>query len=326
MARVLLTGVTGQDGSYLAESLLANDHEIHCIVRPSQPSADQVLPSYVRALFSDSRVHRYDVDLSDSDAVFGVCRKVEPDLVYHLGGPTRVDSNVGGNAGVFKTIFGSTKALLEAIKDRARARLFFAGTSEIFGAPSKAPQDEQTARQPRSMYGFAKLAATDLVERHRTKFGSFACTGILYNHESPRREPYFLSRKVTRGLARVSLGLQSNIALGNLEARRDWGYAPDYVEAMQRILDHDQPGDFVIATGRMHSVRDLVTIACNALKLDPEQCVGQDKRFYRPVEAVPLCGDAGRIHRQVGWSSGKPFQDMIEEMVEKDLYAERRLN
>ncbi|MCG8408439.1 MAG: GDP-mannose 4,6-dehydratase, partial [Phycisphaerales bacterium] len=211
MARVLLTGVTGQDGSYLAESLLAKNCDIHCIVRPNPTTTDQALPDHLQALFSNANVHRYDVDLSDSDAVFGVCRKVEPDLVYHLGGPTRVDSNVGGNAGVFRTIFGSTKALLEAIKDRGRVRLFFAGTSEIFGTPSESPQDEQTARQPRSMYGFAKLAATDLVERHRVKFGSFACTGILYNHESPRREPYFLSRKVTRGLARVSLGLQSNI-------------------------------------------------------------------------------------------------------------------
>ena len=324
MACVLLTGVTGQDGSYLAESLLAEKHDVHCIVRPSQTSMGQNLPDYLSVLFSSPNIFRYDIDLSDSKAVFGVCRDVDPDMIYHLGGPTRVDSNIGGNAGVFRTIFGSTKALLDAIRDRSSTKLFFAGTSEIFGSPNACPQDERTARHPRSMYGFAKLAATDLVERHRKKFGVFACTGILYNHESPRREPYFLSRKVTRGLVRVSLGLQNNIALGNLDAKRDWGYAPDYVDAMQRVLAHDEPDDYVIATGHLHSVRDLINIVCKALKLDPEHCVDQDARFYRPVESIPLCGKPDRITKRVGWTSQKPFQDIIEEMVENDLDAERQ--
>lgn len=318
-----MTGATGQDGSYLVENLLARSYEVHCVVRPERLVRRHLLPDYVRVALQDQKVHLHGIDLADLDAVHAVCREVEPLEVYHLGGPSRVDSNIGGNSKAFRVIVGSTKALLEALRGRPEARFFLAGTSEMFGSPEETPQTEASARNPRSLYGFAKLTAADTVAHHRRRFGAFACTGILFNHESPRREPYFLSRKVTQGLARVALGLQSTISLGNLDAVRDWGYAPDYIEAMQRILASAEPDDYIIATGQTHSVRALAEIACHALNLDPEACVRQDYRFYRPLEPVALCGDPKRIAQKVHWRATKPFEEMIREMVAHDLNTER---
>ncbi|WP_176538855.1 GDP-mannose 4,6-dehydratase [Rhizobium sp. J15] len=320
--RALVTGVTGQDGSYLAELLLQKGYEVHGIVRPERLAHQTLMPEYLQLLLSKIVVHG--ADLRDITGIAGICRSVAPDETYHLGGPSRVDSNVTGSSDVYHAIFGSTKALLDAVSDRPGNRFFLASTSEIFGNPVQTPQTELSARNPRSLYGFAKLAATDLVARYRTTTGGFACTGILFNHESTRREPFFLSRKVTRGLARVALGRQQHVSLGNLDALRDWGYAPDYVEAMWGVLQHSTAADYVVATGKIRSVRQLVETACSVLNLDPADCIEQDPRFFRPLEPIPLCGDPHFIEREIGWRARKSFEELIREMVLHDLDAEKK--
>lgn len=320
--RALVTGVTGQDGSYLAELLMQKGYEVHGIVRPERLAHQALMPEYLQVLLSRIVVHG--ADLRDSTRISNICRSVAPHETYHLGGPSRVDSNVTGSSDVYHAIFGSTKALLDALNDRPGSRFFLAGTSEIFGNPLQTPQSESSTRNPRSLYGFAKLAATDLVARYRTAIGGFACTGILFNHESPRREQFFLSRKVTGGLARVVLGRQQHVSLGNLDALRDWGYAPDYVEAMWSILQHRVAADYVVATGKTRSVRQLVETACSVLNLDPASCIEQDPRFFRPLEPIPLCGDPRFIEREIGWSARKSFEELIREMVLHDLNAEKR--
>jgi GDPmannose 4,6-dehydratase len=316
--RALVTGATGQDGSYLVELLLSKGYEVHCVLRPQVTGARKV-PSFFEDLLPRVQVH--EADLGDAARVYAICRECEPQEIYHLGGPTRVDSNLSGHAAVFQTIFGSTNALLQAISDRRDTRLFFAGTSEMFGNPTITPQTEDSVRNPRSLYGLAKLAAADLIARSRRN-GIRASTGILYNHESPRREPFFLSRKVTRGLARVFLGLQANISLGNLDARRDWGYAPDYVEAMSKIVTEGQPDDYVVATGETHTVRELVEIVCDKLGLVMADCIVADPLFFRPVDVVTLCGDPSRLKAAVGWKPTTSFRAMIEEMSQYDLRLE----
>ena len=318
--RALITGVTGQDGSYLAELLLSKGYEVHGVLRPQSQENLDAKPGHLKKILA--RLHLHFADLGDAATLYSICRDCAPQEIYHLGGPTRVDSNLSGSAVIFQTVFGSTKALLEAVADRPDVRFFLAGTSEMFGSPTSSPQSEKSVRNPRSLYGFAKLAAADLVCRRRDQFGAIASTGILYNHESPRREPFFLSRKVTRGLVRVSLGLQRDISLGNLESRRDWGYAPDYMDAVWRIVSSDKPGDYVIATGKTHSVRDLVTIVCETLKIDLDRSVVQDSRFFRATETVTLCGDSAKLAAAVGWTSSKAFASMIREMTLHDLQME----
>jgi GDPmannose 4,6-dehydratase len=319
--RALVTGVTGQDGSYLAEFLLKKGYEVHGFIRPERLVNPDLMPAYMRNLLPQITVHG--VDLHDLETVSACCKAIEPDEVYHLGGPTRVDSNVSGGSDVFKVIFGSTRSLIVALSGMPHARFFLAGTSEMFGNPAETPQSETSQFNPRSLYGFAKLAAHDLVSRARDKRGQFACTGILYNHESPRREPFFLSRKVTRGLVRVALGRQSHVSLGNLDAVRDWGYAPEYVEAMWRMLQQDRPKDYVIATGTAHSVRDLVAASCGVLNLAAGDCIRQDPQFFRPLEPIPLRGDPSLIGREIGWAAQKPFAEIIREMIEADLEMEK---
>ncbi len=318
--RALITGVTGQDGSYLAELLLSKGYEVHGILRPQHQGNFGSLPCYMQHLLSRIRLHY--ADLGDASALKEACRACQPDEIYHLGGPTRVDGNLSGHTVIFQLVFGSTKALLEAIADCPKARFLLAGTAEMIGAPVTSPQSEQSVRNPRSLYGFSKLAASDLVAQHRSRFGTNASTAILFNHESPRREPYFLSRKVTRGLARVSLGLQPKITLGNLDARRDWGYAPDYVDAMCRIATQAEPGDYVVATGKTHTVRELVAVACDALGLNMEKCVVQDNSLFRPIEPVSLCGDFSKLSLATSWAPVKSFTEMISEMSACDLATE----
>jgi GDPmannose 4,6-dehydratase len=321
--RALVTGITGQDGSYLAELLLSKGYEVHGILRPQRHNSQDRKPDYLEALLS--RIHPHYADLGDAPSLYSICRDCEPDQIYHLGGPTRVDSNLSGSAVIFQLVFGSTKALLEAIADRPNVVFFLAGTAEMIGIPTSSPQSEMSARNPRSLYGFAKLAAADLVSRRRENFSAAASTGILFNHESPRREPFFLSRKVTRGLVRVSLGLQPHITLGNLDAVRDWGYAPDYVEAMWRVLASGKPGDYVIATGETHRVRDLVLAVCNILNLEFEKCVVQDRQLFRSAEPMTLCGDYSKLREATGWAPTRAFVEMIREMTLEDLAAETAL-
>ncbi len=318
--RAFITGIAGQDGSYLAELLLARGYDVHGTVRQEVSRDQLLLADYMRPLVERLTLHG--VDLANPAQLAAAFAEVEPNECYHLGGPSTVDSNISGSAAIFATILGSTRALLDQVRLKPRCRFFFAGTSEVFGVAVTSPQTEFSEARPRSIYGLAKLAAWDLIVQYRRRYDVFACTGILYNHESIRRPASFLPRKVTLSLARIAAGRQSQLVLGNMDAQRDWGYAPDFVDAMWRVLQAEQPNDYVISTGRLHSVADLVDVACRVLSLDRGQCVMTDPNLYRPAEMVPLCGNSSRIQTSTGWRPSRSFESMIEEMVRLDFQRE----
>jgi GDPmannose 4,6-dehydratase len=300
--RALITGISGQDGSYLAEFLLAKGYEVHGILRSDLLLSPKALPQYLLLLRDEITFHAapygqpFDFEKLFAGIEFSEC--------YHLGGPSTVDSDFLGGAEMFSAIFSTTRSMLDAIvSHRPACRLFFAGSSEMFGHVQDSPQDETTPFRPRSLYGFAKLAAYHALRQRRHKAGIFACTGILYNHESPRRAAGFLPRKVSLAAARIKLGLQKKLLVGNRDAVRDWGYAPD----------------FVIATSRLHSVEQLIEQAFAQVGLDPQSYVEIDQRFYRPVEPVALCGNFKRLNEATGWRPRTAFHDVISKMVQHDL-------
>jgi GDPmannose 4,6-dehydratase len=318
MPRALITGISGQDGSYLAEFLLSKGYDVHGTVRSTLIETPALLPKYFGVL--EGRVTVHSAKLEEPEKLADLLVKLDCDECYHLAGPSTVDSNMQGDPAIFSVILNSTNALLAVIESGGRkCRLFFAGSSEMFGRVSQSPQNERTAFQPRSLYGLARLSAYHAIRQFRRRTGGFACTGILYNHESPRRGPLFLPRKVSLAAARIKLGEQRRLSLGNLEAVRDWGYAPDFVEAMWLMLHLPAPQDFVIATGRTHRVADLVDLAFQTVGLDYRKHVDVDPRFFRPAEALPLCGDFSCLANTTGWHSRKSFGELIAEMVIHDL-------
>ena len=318
MPRALITGVSGQDGSYLAELLAAKGYDVHGTIRSGLVDREGLLPAFLEPLQESVTLHIG--HLEEPDKLAALLCELECDECYHLAGPSAVDSGLLVDPVVFSTTLKSTKALLGAIEGGGnRCRFFFAGSSEMIGRAPRSPQDENTPFQPRSLYGLARLAGFHAVHQYRRRTQGFACTGILYNHESPRRRPLFLPRKVSLAAARIKIGAQDRLALGNLDAVRDWGYAPDFVEAMWLMLQQDEPRDLIVATGQLHRVSELVDLAFRAVDLDYRDYVSLDARFFRAVEAVPLCGDSSRIAGLAGWRSKKPFDDVIAEMVAHDL-------
>jgi GDPmannose 4,6-dehydratase len=318
MPRALITGISGQDGSYLAELLLSKGYDVHGTVRPTLIETPTLRPKYLARIEGGVTIHS--AKLEEPDRLAGLLASLDCDECYHLAGPSTVDSNMQGDPATFKVILASTKSLLQVIeKTDGKCRLFFAGSSEMFGRVNQSPQDERTAFQPRSLYGLARLSGYHAIRQFRHRTGGFACTGILYNHESPRRAPAFLPRKVSLAAARIKIGKQRRLALGNLEAVRDWGYAPDFVEAMWLMLRQPAPQDFVIATGRTHRVADLVELAFRTVDLDYRKHVDVDPTFFRPAEALPLCGDFSYLAKTTGWGSKKAFNEFIAEMVNHDL-------
>lgn len=316
--RALISGISGQDGSYLAELLIRKGYDVHGTVRPELFARKDLLPAYLTAM--DGKVTLHGGSLEDTAKFAALVRRLNCDECYHLAGPSTVDSDLLGEAAIFAAVLNSTRAILDAIEaGGAKCRFFFAGSSEMFGRASSAPQDERTAFRPRSLYGLAKLAAYHAIQQRRMRAGVFACTGILYNHESPRRPPVFLPRKVSLAVARIKLGLQQRLTLGNRDAVRDWGYAPDYVEAMWLMLQQPNACDFVIATGTTHSVEELVTLAFRTVGLDHNKYVDIDERFFRPTEATPLRGNSVGITSATGWKPKTSFEDLITEMVKNDL-------
>jgi GDPmannose 4,6-dehydratase len=300
----LITGITGQDGWYLSEELRTLGYTVHGLLRPGERAGDE-------------RFIAHHAELTDAAAMRRAVAAAAPDECYHLAAQTSV-------AGEELTTFGvnamGTLHVLEALRAEAPScRLFVAGSSEMFGDPESAPQDEITPFRPRNVYGASKAAACHLLRVYRRQYGLYACCGILYNHESPRRGAQFVTRKITLAVSRIRAGVQKELRLGNLDARRDWGHARDYVRAMRLMLQQPQPDDFVIATGETHSVRDFAEAAFRAAGLDWRDYVQAGPEFYRPAEAVPLTGNRAKARELLGWSPEIPFTGLVEEMVLHDL-------
>jgi GDPmannose 4,6-dehydratase len=312
--RALITGITGQDGSYLAEFLLDKGYEVHGMVRRSSTETFQRL-----AGFRDDVV-LHTGDLLDQRSLVDVLRESEPHEIYNLAAMSFVAASWSQPVLTAEfTAVGVTR-ILEAMREVVpEARFYQASSSEMFGQVREVPQRETTPFYPRSPYGVAKCYGHFITVNYRESYGLFAASGILFNHESERRGLEFVTRKVTHGAAAIKLGLADELALGNLDAERDWGYAKDYVEAMWLMLQHDEPEDFVIATGEVHSVRKLVEVAFAHVGLDPDDHIRIDERYLRPAEVEHLVGDATKAREKLGWRPRTSFEEMIRRMVEADL-------
>mgnify|MGYP005842294173 CR=1 FL=1 len=318
--KALITGVTGQDGSYLAEFLLEKGYEVHGLIRRTSTfNTARIDHLYQDPHDPEARFFLHYGDLTDSGQLSHIIYNIQPEEVYHLGAQShvRVSFDMPEFTGDI-TGLGTTR-LLEAIRRSGiQTKFYQASSSELFG-DSPPPQNESSPLQPRSPYAAAKLYAFWMVRNYREAYGLFAVNGILFNHESPRRGETFVTRKITRALARIKLGLQKKLYLGNLEAKRDWGYAPDYVEAMWLMLQQDQPEDFVIATGESHSVREFLEEAFSYQDLDWREFVEIDPRYFRPTEVACLLGDATKARQRLGWQPRVTFTELVRIMVDADL-------
>ncbi|MGA9370890.1 MAG: GDP-mannose 4,6-dehydratase [Solirubrobacterales bacterium] len=320
--RALITGISGQDGSYLAELLLEKDYEVHGIVRRSSSfNTDRIDHLYHDPHESGVRLFTHYGDLTDGTALVKLLYELQPDEIYHLGAQSHVRVSFEIPEYTFDVTGAGTVRLLEAIREAGvTPRFYQASSSEMFGA-APPPQHEGTAFHPRSPYGVAKVAAYWATVNYREAYDMFAVNGILFNHESPRRGETFVTRKITRAVARIAAGMQEKLYLGNLDAQRDWGYAPDYVEAMWLMLQADQPEDFVIATGETHSVREAAEIAFARADLDPREHLEIDPKYYRPSEVDVLLGDATKAREKLGWAPKVRFKELVELMVDADVAA-----
>jgi GDPmannose 4,6-dehydratase len=329
LKRALITGITGQDGSYLAEFLLKKGYEVHGIVRrASLFNTDRIDGLYRDPHESAVKLKLHYGDLADGSALRHILEQVDPDEVYNLGAQSHVKVSFDVPEYTADVDSLGTLRLLEAVRDHVRqrgrmVRCYQAGSSEMFGA-SPPPQGEHTPFYPRSPYAISKVAAHWYCINYREAYGMFVCNGILFNHESPRRGETFLTRKVTRAAGRIKEGLQEKLFLGNLEAKRDWGFAGDYVEAMWQMLQQDKPDDYVIATGETHSVMELVELAFVELGLDWKCHVEVDPRYLRPTEVDALQGNASKARERLGWRPQVSFRELVSMMVAHDLDLARR--
>jgi GDPmannose 4,6-dehydratase len=315
--RALITGTAGQDGSYLAELLLEQGYEVFGVVE-SDPSA----PRANLAAIAD-RIDLCAIDLTDREAVDALVERTRPHEIYNLAAPSFVPASWDDPTKTLDFMSGSAVRLLDAIvRLTPETRFFQASSSEIFRGADESPQNERTRPCPTSPYGVGKLAGHGLVNSFRVRHGIFATSGILYNHESPRRPVEFVPRKIVNGAVSIARGETSELVLGDLSAQRDWGYAPDYVRAMWQILGADEPGDYIVATGRLHSVRDLVDAAFAAVDLDPAEHVVSDPALMRTGDEALLVGDPAKIERTLGWTASTPFEEMIGVMVEAEKAAQ----
>ena len=319
--KALITGITGQDGSYLAELLLAKGYEVHGIIRRASTfNTGRLDPIYSDPHSGRTRLFLHYGDLSDASALARLVSQVQPEEVYNLAAQSHV--RVSFDSPEYTTDITATGAvrLLEAIRETGiRPRFYQASSSEMYGKVREIPQTEATAFYPRSPYGCAKVLAFWITVNYRESYGLHASNGILFNHESPRRGETFVTRKITRAIAQIHAGLQEKLFLGNLDAKRDWGYAKEYVEAMWLMLQQEKPDDYVIATNETHSVREFLEVAFNHVGLDWQKHVEIDPRYYRPAEVELLIGDASKAKRQLGWEPKVKFADLVKLMVDSDV-------
>jgi GDPmannose 4,6-dehydratase len=322
--RALITGITGQDGSYLAELLLSKGYEVHGLIRRSSSfSTSRIDHLYSDPHHRDVPLFLYYGDLADSSSLINNLNRIKPDEVYNLGAQSHVKVSFEMPEFTADTAGMGSLRLLEAVRHADwPIRFYQAGSSEMFGRITESPQTEKTPFHPRSPYAVSKVFAHWMTALYRDAYGLFACNGILFNHESPRRGATFVTRKITRGIAAILAGREEKLFLGNLDARRDWGYAPEYVEAMWLMLQQSKPNDFVIATGEMHSVREFVELAFTIVGRDWKDHVEVDPRYFRPAEVDELCGDASRARDILGWRPRTTFNELVEMMVRADLAEE----
>lgn len=321
MKKALITGITGQDGSYLAELLLSKGYEVHGLIRrASSFNTERLEPIYKDPHRTDTRLFLHHGDLANSVAVFTLIAKIEPDEIYNLGAQShvRVSFDIPEYTGDVTGV--GTARILEAMRHAApKARFYQASSSEMFGLVRETPQRETTPFYPRSPYGAAKVYSHWMTVNYRESYGIHASNGILFNHESPRRGETFVTRKITRAAARIKAGLQEKLYLGNLDAKRDWGYAPEYVEAMWLMLQQEKPDDYVIATGETHSIREFLDLSFGHAGLEWKKYVEIDPHYYRPTEVDLLIGDASKAKKKLGWAPKTKFPELVRIMTEADI-------
>ena len=316
--RALITGITGQDGSYLAEHLLSAGYEVHGLVRRVALEEPEQRLGRIRHLVDRIALHAANLDSYPS--IFKVISRHKFDECYHLAAQSFVAESFSDGFSTMNTNINGTHYVLAALQELSpECKFYFAGSSEMFGRVQEVPQTERTPFRPRSPYGISKVAGFHLSTNYREAYGMFCCNGILFNHEGPRRGFEFVTRKVSSSVAKIKLGLAKEVHLGNLDARRDWGHAADYVEAIHLMLQQPEPGDYVIATGETHSVRELCEVAFSHVGLDYQKYVKVDPIFYRPAEIDLLLGDASKASRVLGWRPRRLFVDLVREMVDADL-------
>ena len=316
--KALITGITGQDGSYLSEHLLDQGYEVHGIIRRVAIEAPQHHLSRIRHI--EDRLNLHQASMESFPSIYSVVRSVEPDECYHLAAQSFVATSFQDAFSTLNTNISGTHYILAALHDlQPDCRFYFAGSSEMFGKVQEVPQTETTRFHPRSPYGISKVAGFDLTRNYREAYGMHASSGILFNHESPRRGFEFVTRKITSHVARIKLGMTDHVAIGNLDSKRDWGHSRDYVKAMHTMLQQDEPDDYVIATGETHSIRELCELAFSQAGLNWEDHVRIDERFLRPAEVDLLIGDASKAKRVLGWEKATTFDGLIREMVDSDI-------
>lgn len=318
MKKALITGITGQDGSYLAEFLLSKGYEVHGVVRRVALEDPEHRLWRIKHIKDKLILHCGSLDSYAS--IFSIVEKVQPDECYHLAAQSFVSYSFEDEFSTINTNINGTLYVLSALKERApKCKFYFAGSSEMFGLAKETPQNENTPFHPRSPYGVSKVAGYYMTVNYREAYNMFCCCGILFNHESPRRGFEFVTRKITDGVAKIKAGLANELRLGNLDAKRDWGFAGDYVEAMWLMLQQNEPDDYVIATGETHSVKEFVELAFNLVELDWKRYVILDLQYYRPAEVFELCGDYTKAKNKLGWQPKVKFKELVKMMLEADL-------
>lgn len=318
MKKALITGITGQDGSYLAEYLLSLGYEVYGIVR--RVASENEKQRYFRILNILDKIKIFPASIDNYGSIFKAIEEIKPDECYHLAAQSFVPHSFEDEFSTYQNNVLGTSYVLRSVKELVpNCKVYFAGSSEMFGKAEEVPQNEKIPFHPRSPYGISKVASFYMVQNYREAYNLFALTGILYNHESPRRGFEFVTRKISSSVARIKLGVQKELKLGNLEAKRDWGDAREYVKAMHKMLQLDEPDDFVIATGEAHSVKEFCKIAFEVVGLKWEDYVEIDEKFLRPSDVELLVGDASKAKRILGWKYEKKFEELVEDMVLSDL-------
>jgi GDPmannose 4,6-dehydratase len=314
----LITGITGQDGSYLAELLLKKKYKVHGIVR--RVALEDKTHRLWRLRHITKKIKLHAASLESYASLVKIIQKTKPNEIYHLGAQSYVSYSFEDEFSTINTNVNGTHYILSAIKDFSpKSKFYFAGSSEMFGKVHEVPQNENTVFHPRSAYGISKVTGFELTRNYREAYNLFCCSGILFNHESPRRGFEFVTRKISHAAARIKLGLQKNLELGNIDAKRDWGHAEDYVEAMWLMLQQKKPEDFVIATGKQHSVKDFARLAFSLLGMDYKKYVKFNKALIRPSEVHSLLGNCKKAKKKLKWKPKFEFKQLVKDMVEEDL-------